>query len=322
MHNARAGRHVASVEDDPIALDALDMPEAHDVPDLPDQVELVGVQHRAAEHGRPRRGVDPDHPPDVLELVEHLVEVVGLRRSLDVMGDRLERPAHLRQRLEVGPIVEPCLSWADPPNPVGVDILLQQPDAGVDGGLAATEDRDGVRCRGVVDETVDGHHPGRRGHRERRGARRGHRGLEVASVDDLPPGRQGSTDYLDRGELLATLDPESLPAEPEITAITLAELSVGPHAARTERERAARQAHLQQAEADFEPLPFDAAAARAFGRVAASLRGAGRKPAAGAYDALIAAVALANGLDVYTGNANDFNGIDGLMVHEVRPLVG
>ena len=62
------------------------------------------------------------------------------------------------------------------------------------------------------------------------------------------------------------------------------------------------------------PLAFDAAAARAFGRVAASLRAAGRKPAARAYDALIAATALANGLPVYTANPADFSGIDGLVV--------
>lgn len=119
---------------------------------------------------------------------------------------------------------------------------------------------------------------------------------------------------------LARLDPDSLPAEPQITAITLAELSVGPHLARTESERAARQAHLQQAEADFEPLPFDASAARAFGRVAAELRQAGRKPAARAYDALIAAVALAHGLPVYTRNAKDFEGIADLEVHQVRDM--
>jgi|SRR5665213_2606231 predicted nucleic acid-binding protein len=105
-----------------------------------------------------------------------------------------------------------------------------------------------------------------------------------------------------------------LPAEPLITAVTLAELSVGPLVARDERERAARQSHLQQAEADFDPLPFDAAAARAFGRVAASLRQAGRKPAARAYDAMIAATALANELPVYTCNPDDFTGIAGLEV--------
>jgi predicted nucleic acid-binding protein len=105
-----------------------------------------------------------------------------------------------------------------------------------------------------------------------------------------------------------------LPAEPLITAVTLAELSVGPLVATDDAERAARQAHVQQAEADFDPLPFDAAAARAFGRVAASLRKAGRKPSARAYDAMIAATAVAHSLPVFTCNPNDFTGIDGLTV--------
>ncbi len=109
-------------------------------------------------------------------------------------------------------------------------------------------------------------------------------------------------------------DPDTLPTEPLITAVTLAELSVGPLVARDEHERAARQAHLQQAEADFEPLPFDAAAARAFGRVAQSLRRAGRKTTARSYGAMIAATALANDLPLYTSNPTDFRDIDGLDV--------
>jgi tRNA(fMet)-specific endonuclease VapC len=109
-------------------------------------------------------------------------------------------------------------------------------------------------------------------------------------------------------------DARSLPEEPLLTAITLAELSVGPLVAANDEERAARQAHLQQAEAEFEPLPFDAAAARAFGRVAAALRTSGRKRAARAYDALIAAIAVARQLPVYTCNPDDFSGIDELEV--------
>ncbi len=109
-------------------------------------------------------------------------------------------------------------------------------------------------------------------------------------------------------------DPTALPDVPLISTITLAELSVGPLVAASERERADRQAVLQQAESDFDPLPFDAAAARAFGRVAAALRRTGRKPQARAYDAMIAAVALARGLPVYTGNPDGFTGIDGLTV--------
>lgn len=112
-------------------------------------------------------------------------------------------------------------------------------------------------------------------------------------------------------------DASLLPTEPVITAVTLAELSVGPLLARDEQERAARQAHLQQAEADFDPLPFDASAARAFGRVAASLRRAGRKTTARAYDAMIAATAIANDLPLYTCNPSDFAGIDDLRLQPV-----
>lgn len=118
--------------------------------------------------------------------------------------------------------------------------------------------------------------------------------------------------------LLARLDdPAFLPAVPSISAVTLAELSVGPLVARDARERAARQAHLQQAEADFDALPFDADAARAFGQVAASLRRSGRKTSARAYDAMIAAVAIANGLPLYTVDGRDFEGIEGLEVVDV-----
>lgn len=109
-------------------------------------------------------------------------------------------------------------------------------------------------------------------------------------------------------------DPGALPDAPLISAITLAELSVGPLVATTDAERAARLAHLQQAEADFEALPFDADAARAFGQVAASLRRAGRKPSARAYDAMIAAIAIANDVPLYTCNPDDFTGIEGLDV--------
>jgi tRNA(fMet)-specific endonuclease VapC len=107
---------------------------------------------------------------------------------------------------------------------------------------------------------------------------------------------------------------DALPDEAFITAVTLAELSVGPLVATTDADRVARQAHLQAAEADFDPIPFDAAAARAFGGVAASLRRSGRKATARAYDAMIAATAVAAALPVYTCNPGDFIGIDGLEV--------
>lgn len=112
-------------------------------------------------------------------------------------------------------------------------------------------------------------------------------------------------------------DPTELPGESMISAITLAELSVGPHGAHDDAERSARQQHLQQAEADFDVLPFDGDCARTFGAVAAALRASGRKPTARAYDALIAASAIAYALPLYTCNPVDFAGIPRL---ELRPV--
>lgn len=116
-------------------------------------------------------------------------------------------------------------------------------------------------------------------------------------------------------------EPALLPEEPLITAITLAELTVGPLVAASIEERAARQAHLQQAESDFEPIAFDANAARAFGQVVASLRRSGRKATARSYDAMIAATAIANELPLYTCNPADFSDIPGLEVVAV-PVPG
>lgn len=112
-------------------------------------------------------------------------------------------------------------------------------------------------------------------------------------------------------------DPATLPDESVISAITLAELSVSPHVARREEDRAARQAHLQQAESDFDVLAFDAESARAFGAVAAALRASGRKPAARAFDALIAASAIAYGLPLYSCNPADFDVIPQLELRAV-----
>lgn len=113
-------------------------------------------------------------------------------------------------------------------------------------------------------------------------------------------------------------DASDLPEEPSISTGTLAELSVGPLVATTPDEQARRQAHVQQAEADFQPIPFDAEAARAFGRVASSLRAAGRKTSARTFDAMIAATAIANDLPLFTCNPADFSGIEGLELRVVR----
>lgn len=116
-------------------------------------------------------------------------------------------------------------------------------------------------------------------------------------------------------------DPDALPDEPLITTVTLAELTVGPLVAADPAERGRRQAVLQQAEADFVPLPFDDAAARAFGAVVVAMRSTGRKRAARGIDALIAAIAVANDLPVHTCNPRDFEDIDRLHVVPVAVTV-
>ncbi|MGO9964204.1 MAG: type II toxin-antitoxin system VapC family toxin [Acidimicrobiales bacterium] len=109
-----------------------------------------------------------------------------------------------------------------------------------------------------------------------------------------------------------------LPEQPLITTVTLAELSVGPLVTDDDSERAVRLARLQVTEATFEPIPFDAPAARAFGRIAAALRGSGRRPKARSFDAIIAATALSRNLPIFTANPEDFNGIEGLEVVPIR----
>ncbi|MDP4804470.1 MAG: type II toxin-antitoxin system VapC family toxin [Candidatus Nanopelagicales bacterium] len=116
---------------------------------------------------------------------------------------------------------------------------------------------------------------------------------------------------------LPNLTAADLPASPTISVITLAELSVGPEVSINAQERAMRQLVLQQTEATFDPLPFDAACARRFAIVAGCLRQSGRKTQARAFDALIAATALAHDLPLYTRNAQDFDGITGL---DLRPV--
>jgi len=113
---------------------------------------------------------------------------------------------------------------------------------------------------------------------------------------------------------LERLNPVVLPIESAVSAITMAELAAGPHATDDPDERARRQDRLQRAEAVFDPLPFDADASRAYGRVYAAVAGAGRKArGARAVDLLIAATACAAGLPLYTRNPDDFAALHHLL---------
>jgi len=106
----------------------------------------------------------------------------------------------------------------------------------------------------------------------------------------------------------------ALPEEASVAAITLAELVAGVHATRDPNERAARQDRLQRVHATLEALPFDADAARAYGRVFAAITGGGQRARGKrAIDLLIAATALSAGLPLYTRNMDDFSGLEGVL---------
>ena len=126
---------------------------------------------------------------------------------------------------------------------------------------------------------------------------------------------------LDTSVVIDLTDPAVIAALPETTAIsvvTLAELAAGPLVAADDAERARRQRHLQEVEALYDPIPVDAAAARAFGEIVSAVRRAGRQPPRRQSDLLIAAIARANRLAVATRNPVDFAGVDDMVeVHAI-----
>ncbi|HEV2088467.1 MAG TPA: type II toxin-antitoxin system VapC family toxin [Cryptosporangiaceae bacterium] len=120
---------------------------------------------------------------------------------------------------------------------------------------------------------------------------------------------------------LAALDPVHLPDQMVLSAVTLAELSAGPHHTDDPAERARRTSVLQHAEATFDPLPFDTDAARAFGLVSAAVLVSGRKRRRRLADLMIASIAVVNELPLFSTDPDDFTGLDDLLaVHAVpRP---
>lgn len=112
---------------------------------------------------------------------------------------------------------------------------------------------------------------------------------------------------------LKLYEPSELPDMILITAVTLGELSFGPHATDDPVKRAGRVAVLQHVEATFDALPYDQGAARLFGQICALVRAAGREPCKRASDLMIAATAACNQLPLYTANPDDFRGSESLI---------
>lgn len=130
------------------------------------------------------------------------------------------------------------------------------------------------------------------------------------SVADRPAsGVLDTCTYID----LDQLSPASLPVVPEITAITMAELHHGVAMAKNAIVRAARTEILGAAIVEFDPLPFDGDAATRYGTLVALTIAANRDPKPRRMDLMIAAIASARNLPLYTRNIDDFAGLDDLV---------
>lgn len=100
-----------------------------------------------------------------------------------------------------------------------------------------------------------------------------------------------------------------------ISAISIAELHFGLFVA-SDENRAVRLRRLAAIESAFDPLPFDADAARECGRLQAVLVQRGGKARRRGFDLAIAATAKVHGVPLLTFNAADFKLIEDLV--EVR----
>lgn len=106
---------------------------------------------------------------------------------------------------------------------------------------------------------------------------------------------------------------EALPDEAAISVATLAELHYGVLVAGNDETRRQRLERLGRVEAGFQSLPIDAAVARAFARVAHTVKLAGRQPRARVMDLWIAATALSQGLPLFTRDRDAFAPLRGLL---------
>lgn len=98
-----------------------------------------------------------------------------------------------------------------------------------------------------------------------------------------------------------------------ISAATLAELQFGVLVAKTSAVRAERLRRLSVLQRHFEALPVDEAVAVSYGRLAAAVVEAGRRPRRRVMDLLIAATAHAHDAKLYTRSATDFAGLNDLV---------
>lgn len=117
---------------------------------------------------------------------------------------------------------------------------------------------------------------------------------------------------LDTSVLIAS-DVPPLEGELAISSASIAELHFGVLVTADESARAERLRRLTLLQRSFDSLPVDDRVAASYGQLAAAVVGAGRQPRSRVFDLLIAATAHAHDALLYTRNAADLVGLDGLI---------
>ncbi|GAC1442794.1 MAG: type II toxin-antitoxin system VapC family toxin [Mycobacteriales bacterium] len=117
---------------------------------------------------------------------------------------------------------------------------------------------------------------------------------------------------LDTSVVIAS-DVPTLAGELAISTATMAELHFGVLVARDAAVRAERLRRLATLESLFDALPVDEAVSRSYGRLAAAVARAGRRPRARVMALLIAATAHAHEAQLYTRNPKDLRGLEDLL---------
>ncbi|MBF6150261.1 type II toxin-antitoxin system VapC family toxin [Nocardia nova] len=112
---------------------------------------------------------------------------------------------------------------------------------------------------------------------------------------------------------LPLIDEDALPIELRISTVTLAELGLGTAMTTIPEELAIRTERLLEFEHTFDALPFSSTAARRFTSMSKLVVAGGRNPKPRRMDLMIAAIASANDLPLFTRNPDDFKGIEALL---------
>jgi len=133
------------------------MAEPHDALDAPQLGQFGLTDGGTVVHGGLHAGVDAHPFASGLEPVQEIRHVLGRRNRLELPDeDATGVHEELVAGLEVGAVKQPGVARHDPADVVGVHTLLEQPQAGIDAGLARPDHHVAGLRLGELDEVVQG----------------------------------------------------------------------------------------------------------------------------------------------------------------------